>query len=199
MSLIKHVSVGAIALVTLAAAAGCSRRDEPSTTRTTSAAEEPRDITPPAAPIAAPALSSGDRDFITKATQGGMFEVSIGREIAAKGANPEVRAFGNHLVTDHGRMNDELSKLASSKGVSAPTQIDKDHQEKVDDIAKLTGAKLDKKFSSEMVDDHENDLNEFKKASADLKDPDLRAYAQKTIPTLEHHLQMAKDLKAKTK
>ena len=50
-----------------------------------------------------------------------------------------------------------------------------------------------------MVDDHEKDVEEFRKASQDLKDPDLRAWANKTLPVLEHHLAMAKDIASKTK
>jgi putative membrane protein len=182
-----------IVALALPLAVACKRPEsEPSETRTTSATE-----TSPKP--AGTSLSKEDQDFMTKAARGGLLEVKLGSEAATKASSPVVKNFGNRMVTDHGAANEELRKLATQKGVTLPTQLDKDHQDKLDDLSKLNGAKFDKEYSEDMVDDHEKDVKEFEDAAKDVKDPDLRAWAAKTLPTLKSHLAMAKDIKAKTK
>ena len=83
------------------------------------------------------------------------------------------------------------------KGVTLPTELDSEHKAKVDSLAKLNGMKLDKEFADAMVSDHEKDAKEFRKAADSVKDPELRAWAGKTLLVIEHHLTMAKDLDAK--
>ena len=184
----RILSTMALASVVALGVACDKKKDEPATTQTTSAT--------PAAP--AP-LSDHDKEFLTKAAQGGMLEVAEGQAIAAKAPNTAVKTFGQEMVTDHSKANDELKALAASKGATLPTQLDSDHQKKLDKLTKKNGPKLDKYYASDMGDDHEEDVKEFKDAAKNLDDPDLRAWADKTLPTLEHHLMMARDLKAQTK
>ena len=127
-----------------------------------------------------------------------MLEVELGAKAAQMGTSPDVKTFGNHMVNDHSKADAELKDLASRKGVTLPTQLDSDHRKKIEDLTKLSGAKFDSEYAKDMVDDHEEDVSEFEKASKDLKDPDLRQWAAKTLPTLKSHLEMAKDVKAKT-
>lgn len=145
------------------------------------------------------ALSSDDKEFMTKAAKGSMLEVALGREIQRKAASPDVKVFGKRMVDDHGKASRELHDLAAKKGVMLPTTLDKDHKDEVDKLAKLSGPKLDKEYADEMVDEHEKDVKEFRDATKDVKDPELRAWAEKTLPVLESHLTMAKDLKEKEK
>jgi putative membrane protein len=154
---------------------------------------------PPSTPgAAAPSLSNNDLQFVNKAAQGGMLEVDLGAKAAQIGASPEVKTFGNHMVSDHGRAGAELKDLASRKGVILPTQLDSDHRKKIEELTKLSGTKFDAAYAKDMVEDHEEDVSEFERASKDLKDPDLRQWAAKTLPTLKSHLEMARDMKAKT-
>lgn len=191
------------AVLSLAFAGGCRKQEEPSSTKTTSAnpptVDTSRSATdrPTAAPAAA-TLASEDKEFMTKAAQGGMLEVTLGSSAAQRAASADVKTFANRMVTDHGKANNELKQLAARKGATLPTELDKDHKDKIASLTKHTGAKFDKAYIDEMVDDHEKDVKEFRDAAKDAKDPDLRAWAQKTLPVLEEHLNMAKDLKNKT-
>jgi putative membrane protein len=144
-------------------------------------------------------LSSDDKDFITKAAAGSMAEVAEGREIMRKATSPDIRAYGQQMVTEHGKAFEELKQLAASKGVTIPAELDNEHKGKVDKLTKYAGNKLDQEYADDMVDDHEQDVKEFQKAAQDLKDADLRAWAAKTLPILENHLSMAKDIQTKTK
>lgn len=147
----------------------------------------------------ATAVDPGDQDFMNKAAQGGMAEVMLGQMASSKGTSADVKNFGNRMVSDHGKANDELKQLAQTKGVTLPADVDDESKKMSDKLSKLSGKDFDKTYINGMVDDHEKDVKEFEKASKDAKDPDLKAWASKTLPTLQDHLKMAKDTKAKLK
>jgi putative membrane protein len=144
-------------------------------------------------------LDTTDKEFVVKAAQGGMAEVMLGQMASSKGTSPDVKNFGNRMVSDHGKANDELKQLAQNKGMALPGDVDKETKKFADRLSKTSGKDFDKEYINNMVDDHEKDVNEFEKASKNAKDPDLRAWAAKTLPTLQDHLKMAKDTKAKLK
>lgn len=181
--------------LSLALVTGCKERNNPEPTVTETTAQPAGTTTT----TSATPLSKDDKEFITKAAEGGMLEVELGKQVSQKALSPDVKAFGARMVTDHGKANAELNQIATTKGVTLPTQLDKDHQKVLVDITKLSGKKLDKAYAKDMVKDHQDDVKEFRKASADLKDPDLRVWAAKTLTVLEEHLTMAKDVNAKVK
>ena len=136
-------------------------------------------------------VSSSDRKFMEKAAAGGMAEVEMGQLAKDHGMSDEVKSFGSRMVTDHSKANDELKQLASSKGVTLPTETDKSHKKKMDELAKKQGPDFDRAYMKDMVKDHKKDVSEFKKEAKKAKDPDLQSWANKTLPTLEEHLAMA--------
>lgn len=146
------------------------------------------------------ALSARDQKFLTEAAMGGLMEVELGRWAAQKGTSAEVKQFGQRMVDDHGNANTELAQLASSKGVTLPAQLDEKHQNEASKITRLAGgAEFDKAYSKMMLKDHEKDVSAFEKASTSAGDADIKAFAAKTLPTLQEHLQMAKALPANAK
>ena len=98
------------------------------------------------------------------------------------------------MVDDHSKANTELMSLASSKGVTLPTALDEKHQKEVTKLSAMSGAEFDRAYSKMMLSDHNKDVSEFEKQSTKGTDPDLKAFASKTLPTLQEHLQMAKAL-----
>jgi putative membrane protein len=189
----RWITISAVAL-SIALAAGCKKPGEVGSTETTGAPDEAHKTTGTPS-----VLSNDDKEFMTKAAQDNMLEVTLGKEIATKARSPEVKKLAEQLATDHAKSNAELKDLAARKGVTLPTELDAKHKAEVDDLAKLSGDKLSKEYVDDIVDDHAGDVKDFRKASTDLKDPDLRAWATKTLPVLEHHHEMAKGLKAKMK
>jgi len=136
---------------------------------------------------------------MTKAAVGNMAEVMMGQMASTNGTDAGVKAFGNRMVTDHGKANDELKALAAQKGMALPADVDAEHKEKGDKMSKKSGKDFDKAYMEDMVKDHEKDIKEFEKASKDAKDADLKAWAAKTLPTLQDHLKMAKETEKKVK
>src|SRR5689334_3273382 len=139
-------------------------------------------------------LNSHDRDFIMDAAMGGMMEVELGRVAAQQGTSDAVKQFGQRMVDDHSKANEELMTLAASKGITLPTTLDDKHREQVTKLSAMTGAEFDRAYSKGMLSDHNKDVSEFEKESTKGTDPDLKAFAANTLPTLQQHQQMARAL-----
>jgi putative membrane protein len=142
-------------------------------------------------------LSSSDNKFVKDAAEGGMMEVELGRIAASKGTNPDVKTFGQRMVDDHSKANDQLKQVASSKGITLPASLPASKQKEVDKYNKLSGAAFDSAYIHHMVSDHKKDVAEFKKESKNGKDTDVKSFATNTLPTLEDHLKMAEDISSK--
>jgi putative membrane protein len=133
--------------------------------------------------------------FVEKAAQGGMTEVQASKLALQKSKNEDVKSFANHMVTDHSQANNELKTLASKKSLSVPTDLDAHHKAAIAKLSSKTGAEFDRAYAEQMSKDHDKTVALFKSAStASGVDPDLQAFAQKTVPTLEKHDQLAMQL-----
>jgi len=139
-------------------------------------------------------VSSADTDFMRKVAAGGATEVELGKLAATKGASADVKSFGSHMVDDHTKAGDELKQLASSKSVSLPDGPDAKQRGQIDAIGKLDGKAFDAAFKQQMVQDHRTTVAAFQKTAAGGHDADLKAWAKKTLPTLQEHLKMAQAL-----
>ena len=140
---------------------------------------------------AADSVSRADRKFMEKAAQGGMAEVQLGKLAAEKAQAAEVKQFGQRMVDDHSKANDQLKQIASSKGVNLPTELDRSTQRELDKLSKLSGADFDREYMKHMVSDHKKDVSEFKSESSRAKDPQVKQFAASTLPTLQQHLDLA--------
>lgn len=126
-----------------------------------------------------------------KAASGGMAEVEMGNLAARKATDPKVKEFGQRMADDHTKANNELKSVVSSKGVTLPDRIDAKDQSTKDRLSNLSGAEFDRAYMRDMVQDHKTDIGEFEREANHGSDPDLKAFAAKTLPTLREHLRMA--------
>ena len=140
---------------------------------------------------------SADQPFAREAAVGGLAEVELGNLAKEKASSTDVKQFADRMVTDHGKANDELKQWAQQKKVTLPTAIDPKNKATRDRLAKLSGDAFDKAYMRDMVLDHQHDVAAFKHEAASGKDPDLKAWAAKTLPTLQDHLKMAQDAAGK--
>ncbi|WPU95716.1 DUF4142 domain-containing protein [Mucilaginibacter sabulilitoris] len=135
------------------------------------------------------AVDKDDAKFAVAAANGGIAEVELGTLAQQKAVNQKVKDFGGMMVSDHSKANEEMKALAKSKGITLPTKIDSDEQKVKDNLSSKSGADFDKAYVDNMIEDHKNDIKEFEDATKNLKDPDLKAFAVKTLPTLKMHLE----------
>ena len=144
-------------------------------------------------------LNKEDSTFVMKAAMGGMEEVQGGQAAQQNGQNDRVKNFGQMMVNDHGKANQELMSLASAKGITIPTTLPTDKQKMVDQMKGMQGASFDKHYMGMMVTDHKKDVAEFEKEAKSANDPDLKAWAAKTLPVLKTHLDSAQAINGSIK
>jgi len=128
-----------------------------------------------------------DGKFLKEAAQGGMAEVALGQLAADKAGSDAVKNFGQQMVTDHGKANQELKDLAASEGVTLPTDMSAKEKALQKKLSGLSGAEFDKAYMKEMLKDHQKDISSFKKEAEQGKDTEVKNWAAKTLPTLQEH------------
>jgi putative membrane protein len=135
-----------------------------------------------------------DEEFVQKAACGGLHEVALGKLATEKAKDPAVKQFGQMMVTDHTKANEALKMAAKAAGLTVPDKMDDEHQKECDRFKKLSGDQFDREYTKHMVKDHEEDVAEFTRASKEAKNPAIKEFAAKTLPTLQKHLEAAKKL-----
>jgi len=140
--------------------------------------------------------SPSTQDFVTEAAQGDMLEIESGKLAQQQAGDPKTKQFASQLVTDHQKTTDELKGLVSSGKVKAnlPTAMDSTHQSKLDKLKGLNGADFDKAFDDLQTSAHKDATSLFERYAKGGDNADLKTFASRTLPTLQHHLQMAQDL-----
>jgi putative membrane protein len=159
------------------------------------------------APVAKTAQKTGagamsaasDSTFMMKAAGDGMAEVELGRLATERASSGDVKSFAQMLVDDHSKANSELTGLAGQKGVSLPSDPPPPARATYDRLSKLSGDAFDHAYAAEMVKDHEKAVALFSSEASGGRDADAKAWAAKTLPTLQQHLAKARELAGGTK
>ena len=138
-------------------------------------------------------VPASDRTFVMNVAKDGMAEVELGKVAAEKASSPDVKKFAQRMVDDHSKANDELKTLAQTKNTTLPASVDPKHKATIDRLSKLSGEAFDRAYMRDMVTDHQKAVAAFRAESKNGKDADIKAWAAKTLPTLEEHLKMAQD------
>jgi putative membrane protein len=141
-----------------------------------------------AAPLAAFAASNPDASFYKNAAEAGIAEVEAGKLAQDKGASQKVKDFGAMMVTDHSAANDKLKALAASKDISLPSSSSVGQMANKAKLDVLSGDTFDKSYIKGQLKAHREAVALFKKESTTGQDPDAKAFATATLPTLRSHL-----------
>lgn len=132
--------------------------------------------------------------FVKEAASGGMMEVELGKYAKDNASSEDVKNFGDMMVTDHSKANDELKDALKKTNLEPNKEMLKQHQSMYDKLAKLKGSDFDKAYMKMMVEDHKKDVKAFEKASKNEKNADIKSWAANTLPTLKKHLQKAEEI-----
>src|ERR1051325_3294396 len=138
-------------------------------------------------------LDRHDANFLKDAAKDGEAEVQMGQMAAQKAQNQDIKALAQHIQQDHSKANQELTQLAQTKGLTLPTEPTRREERAENKLQDKTGADFDKAFAEHVIKDHERDIRSFEKALQKGKDTDVKAFIEKTLPALRHHLQMARN------
>jgi putative membrane protein len=138
--------------------------------------------------------ASSDQAFAKRAAEGGMAEVKLGQLAQEKGSSQAVKDFGKRMVDDHNKANDQLKQAASKQSIDLPSDVKPRDKAQYDKLSKLSGTDFDRAYARMMVRDHNKDVAEFQREANNGKDSDLKSFASSTLPTLQDHLKMARDM-----
>ena len=158
-------------------------------------AEEPK---PAEKPGEQPAKVFDDAEFVKMAASGGMHEVELGKMAAEKAKSTEVKKLGQMMVDDHTKAGEALKAVAVAHKLELPAKMMEKHQKMVDKFKELKDEAFDKEYVKHAVMSHEMSVAAYTRAIKEAKNPDLRDFATKTLPTLQSHLKLAKELNEKT-
>ena len=140
-----------------------------------------------------------DRDFVMEAASGGLMEVTLGNLAKANAASAQVKEFGAMMVTDHTKANNELKAVAAKKNITLPETPMEKQQKHIDELKTKKGADFDKAYVDLMVDDHKEDVSKFQDEANKGNDADVKAFAAKTLPVLQKHLDHIQKIQDATK
>lgn len=145
-------------------------------------------------PVPTPESVFSDEDFAKEAAQGGLAEVKLGQLAEEKGSSNAVKSFGKRMVEDHSKANEQLKDVALREKVKLPTELSKKNQKTYDRLSELSGDAFDRAYARDMIHDHQNDVAAFKQEASSGQNQAIKNFAVQTLPTLEDHLKMAREM-----
>jgi putative membrane protein len=141
-------------------------------------------------------LSSSDRSFMQKASEGGMAEVQLGQLAEQKASSQGVKDFGKRMVADHSEAGNKLKGIADNKSVSLAGSLDAKDKALYDRLSGLSGPAFDREYMRAMVRDHKTDVAAFQREANSGRDQDVKSFASSTLPTLQDHLRQAEQVQS---
>jgi putative membrane protein len=136
-----------------------------------------------------------DASFAVDIADAGMLEVELGKLAQTNASAASVKTFAKEMVTDHGKANDELMTLAKTKGIVLPAALSDKCQKQYNDLSAKKGADFDKAYIDAQVSGHKDVVDLLQKEAEKGEDPDVKTWAQGKLPVVQHHLDMAKQVK----
>jgi len=143
-------------------------------------------------------VDDGGVALIQNGLEGGMTEIEASKIALKNSQNQKVIGFANEMITDHSKANQVLDSIKDDKMLTEKDTISGEHKVILDSLKTKTGAAFDRAYISMMIHDHEEAIDLFKDASDD-KNQTIQDFARQTLPTIEDHLKMAKDIDASLK
>lgn len=140
---------------------------------------------------------TADSKFAMEAAMGSLAEIAAGRLATEKGASEDVKQFGQRMIDDHTKANDELMQIVSGKGLTLPTAPDPKHQSHMAKLSGLSGDRFDREYIKMMVSDHKKTVALFQREADRGADAELKGFASRTLPVIQEHLRMAQRISDK--
>jgi putative membrane protein len=143
-------------------------------------------------------ISPTTADFVKEAATSDMTEIAASK-LGEERGNAAEKSFARDMITDHTKTSNELKAMVSSGDLKAelPTALDSSSQSKIDKLKSAKPADFSSDFDSMQVSAHKDAVSLFERYAKSGDNPKLKDWAGKTLPTLQHHLEMAQNLKRK--
>lgn len=128
-----------------------------------------------------------DAQFIVDVATSNYGEVKLAQLALKKSSNSEIKGIAKMIETDHTAVLNDLKAMASSKGITIPTEESGAAKDKLKDLADDKASEFDKEWCETQMDNHKNFINKFENAANDVSDPDLKNFVNTTLPKLRTH------------
>jgi len=138
-------------------------------------------------------LGDLDQKFVNGAASGGQYEVKSSELAADRAADEGTKKFAKHMIDDHSKANKELMSLLDKRKATPPKDMREQERANVDKLTKLKGADFDREYWMQQLAAHKEAVALFEEEAKNGKDADLKAFAEKTLPTIRDHLKMAQE------
>lgn len=195
----KLLSISGLAVLLFLIQA-CGNNSKPESTKVADSANNAKiDTTKNNPDTVAIAVDKNDAEFVVKAANGGIAEVDLAIIAQQKTTNDDVNEFAAMMIADHTLANEELKALAAKKNITLPSSVGKDELKIKDELTRKAAKDFDRAYVDAMVKDHKNDIKLFEDGSKKLKDNELKAFVDRTLPTLRKHLTDVEALQKKVK
>lgn len=135
-----------------------------------------------------------DRQFITSAAESGLAEVELSRLALQRASDPAVRDYAERMVNAHIEANQQLVGIAAEEGISTPRSLSPEHEQLRQELAGLSGSAFDRRYMEAQIAEHRRAINLFEETAEEAESAQLRRFASNTLPTLETHLQRARQV-----
>jgi putative membrane protein len=202
MSVLRHIVVAGGGLVAFMAAPMLALQAQVVAPGTNPQAPNPAPTTNPAPtpnPTATPTQGvdgemRNDLPFLQEATNANVLEVRLGQLAQSKASNPAVKQFGQRMVEDHTRLQQDLGSMTSRNAIPLNATVTPAHSEKINRLESLSGPQFDQAYMSMMIQDHQTDVAKFENQSRNADSPQVRELAAKSLPVLQQHLSFAQQV-----
>lgn len=140
-------------------------------------------------------MDDNAKDFFETAASANQFEIESSQLALQRVSDPALKSYAQRMVKDHEQAGRELKALARKKDVTLSTQLLKRHAAMLKDLRdEKQGPEFDEEYRNKMIASHKEAVSLFDEAARDAKDPDVKAFAAKTLPTLQAHGGSAQEL-----
>jgi putative membrane protein len=137
---------------------------------------------------------SNDLPFLRVAAGANLLEIRLGQLALSKASNTTVKEFGQRMVTDHTRLEQELSSMVSRNGIALNAGLSSEQNDKINRLQNLSGQQFDQAYMTMMIQAHQTDVTQFENQSQNADSPQVRDFAARSLPVLQAHLSLAQQV-----
>ena len=186
-----------VTLIAIVCMAGCAPADNTNTANLNTNNSNRTAAAPTTTPVSSAPARRDDSAFAMEVAQNGVAEIALARLAAKNAQSADVKRFAQRVITDHTKVGNELKQIAASKNITLPADMTSAQQATVTRLTALKGAAFDREFMTIMAENHDKSVTKFQEESRDGTVPEIKAFAAKTLPTLEQHQKMAHEIHGK--
>ncbi|MCZ8131142.1 MAG: DUF4142 domain-containing protein [Steroidobacteraceae bacterium] len=139
-------------------------------------------------------LTGDERRFLMEAASAGMLEIQAGKMAAQQARDPQAKAYAERMVREHTRNSQKLTSIAQAHGITPPEKLMPKHQAMLDKLQRAKTGEFDQAYGRLMDTSHKDTVQSYQSAQKTVKNPQLAAYIQESLPVLQEHHADAKQL-----